>query len=274
MAGVRRRGAEEKFKKGVKISGLLRKIGIDVRRKLFKDVLAELGGNLETVICGGAFLDPFLIDRFDEIGIDLRNGYGISECSPTVAHSTKTEFRKGSVGKAFPKPYVEVRIIDGEICVKGPGVFRGYYNDGEATRNAFTDDGWFKTGDLGYIDEDGYIWITGREKNLIVLSDGNNISPEEIEAHFDKLPIVKAVLVYGAKGARNSFIAALVHPDYEYAQSAEISDIEAAVHKEVDRINSKLPVFKRIEKVTIHISDFERTRLGKIKRYKHVGAAL
>lgn len=269
-AEVKRKGAEEKFAKGIRISQSLRKIGIDVRRKLFKEVLAEFGGNFKTFICGGAYLEPYLIDRFDEIGVDLRNGYGISECSPTVAHSTKREFRKGSVGKALPKPYIEVKIIDGEICVKGTCVFRGYYNDEEATNNAFTSDGWFKTGDLGCIDDDGYIWISGRKKNLIILGDGNNIAPEEIEGYFKEIPIVKAVIIYGEKEARNTLIAALVHPDHDYVKSAKTADVKAAVQKEIDKINENLPVFKKIEKVTIRENDFERTTIGKIKRHKHI----
>jgi len=274
IAEVKRKGVEKKFARGIKISQFLRKIGIDLRRKLFKEVLAEFGGNFKTFICGGAYLEPYLIDRFEEIGVELRNGYGISECSPTVAHSTKTEFRKGSVGKALPQPYIEVKIIEGEICVKGTCVFRGYYNDEEATRKAFTSDGWFKTGDLGYIDDDGYIWISGRKKNLIILSDGNNIAPEEIEGYFREIPLVKAVIVYGEKKAQNTLIAALVHPDYDYAKSANIADLEAALQKEIDKINENLPVYKQIEKIRLQENDFERTSIGKIKRHKHITVIL
>ena len=170
----------------IKVSNFLRKLGIDLRSKLFKSVLDAFGGKLELIICGGAYLDQEIIDTFDSLGITVLNGYGITECSPLISCNRNKYRKKGSVGVPILGSEVKIKDPDengeGEICVKGPHVMLGYYRNPEATKEVFDDDGFFKTGDYGRLDDDGWLYITGRLKNLIVLSNGKNVYPEEIEA--------------------------------------------------------------------------------------------
>jgi long-chain acyl-CoA synthetase len=176
--------------------------------------------------------------------------------------------KMGSVGVIAPKPYCEVKIVEGEIFIRGSIVMKEYYNDKEATDDAF-ENGWFKTGDLGYVD-DGFLFITGRKKNLIVLSDGNNISPEELEIPIEKIPLIKGVFVCGKKHNASTIITACIHPDYEYINEADISDSYSEIEREIAKINSTLPPHKRIQKIEIHEDDFEKTALGKVKRHMHM----
>ena len=169
------RGSEKALRRLVSLSRFLRRVGIDLRRRLFRPVLAEFGGNLKNILCGGAYLDQAYIDGMDDFGIRILNGYGITECSPLVTFSRLGEERARSVGQ--PISGCGVRIEDGEICVSGDNVMVGYYEDEAATAEALRD-GWFYTGDLGYLDEDGYLYVTGRKKNLIILSNGENVSPK------------------------------------------------------------------------------------------------
>jgi len=264
---INKSGKEKLFKRAIKISKLLRKIGIDIRKILFKDIHDKLGGKLEIIVSGGAFLEPYLVEKFDEFGISLRNGYGISECSPVVACNMAKRTKFGSVGVIAPKPYCEVKIDEGEVLVKGSIVMKEYYKDSVSTEQAFKNE-WFKTGDLGYI-EDDYLFITGRKKNLIILSDGNNISPEELESYLGKLPLVQSVFVCTKKSNSLLVITACIYPNYEYAKESGISDINVELEKEIAQINSLLPLYKRIQKFVLFNEDFEKTSLGKIKRFKY-----
>ena len=183
--GARKSGKTGLLKTMIAVSNGLRKVGIDVRRKLFKSILEPFGGKLEMVICGGAKLDEEIIRTFDAIGITIMNGYGITECAPLISCNRNRYQKAGSVG--LPIFGLRVKIDDpdangeGEICVKGPNVMLGYFNNPEATAEVFDKDGFFHTGDYGRLDDEGWIYITGRKKNLIILSNGENISPEEIE---------------------------------------------------------------------------------------------
>ena len=173
---ARKSGKEGLLKVMMKCSDLLRKVGIDVRRKLFSSVLSAFGGKLELIICGGAKLDEEIIHTFDSLGITILNGYGITECSPLIS-ANRNEYRKpGSVGTPILACRVKIADPDedgeGEICVKGPNVMLGYYKDPEATEAAFDEDGYFRTGDIGKLDEEGWLYITGRLKNLIIFSNG------------------------------------------------------------------------------------------------------
>ena len=190
-ATARKSGKEGLLKAMMKVSDLLRKVGIDVRKKLFASVLSAFGGKLELIICGGAKLDEEIINTFDSLGITILNGYGITECSPLISANRNRYRKPGSVGTPILACRVKIDNPDengeGEICVKGPNVMLGYYNNPEATAEVFDKDGFFHTGDYGKLDEEGWIYITGRKKNLIILSNGKNVYPEEIEADLQKV---------------------------------------------------------------------------------------
>lgn len=177
----------------MRVSDILLKMGIDLRRKLFSSVREAFGGRLEYIICGGAALDPPYVREFRSWGIEILNGYGTTECSPCVAVNRNLCHKDGTVG--LPLPDVEVEAApDGEIRVRGDIVMLGYYKDPEATASVLQD-GWYATGDLGYLDGDGFLTLTGRKKNLIILSNGENVSPEELETAFSRDSGVREVLV-------------------------------------------------------------------------------
>lgn len=261
---ARKMGKEELLKKGLKISNFLMKLGIDKRRKIFKMVHDNLGGNLDMIICGGAYLDPKYEKGLYDLGIDVFNGYGLTECSPVITCNHPAKFKFGSVGT--PLDCNEIKIVDpdeegvGEIYVKGDNVMVGYYNEPEATAAAFDGD-WFKTGDFGRIDKDGFLFMVGRKKNLIILSNGKNVSPEEIEEKvMSTVPYVKEILVYqeGDKILGEMF---LNEEDYPDARDKVDADIKA--------VNAEMPAFKRITKITIRDTEFPKTTTLKIARKYH-----
>ena len=261
---ARKMGKEELLKKGLKISNFLMKLGIDKRRTIFKMVHDNLGGNLDMIICGGAYLDPKYEKGLYDLGIDVFNGYGLTECSPVITCNHPAKFKFGSVGT--PLDCNEIKIVDpdedgvGEIYVRGDNVMVGYYNDPEATAEAFDGD-WFKTGDFGRIDKDGFLFMVGRKKNLIILSNGKNVSPEEIEEKvMSTIPYVKEILVYqeGDKILGEMF---LNEEDYPDARDKVDADIKA--------VNAEMPAFKRITKITIRDTEFPKTTTLKIARKYH-----
>ena len=257
-------GKEELLKKGIKISNVLMKFGIDKRRKIFKMVHDNLGGNLDMIICGGAYLDPKYEKGLYDIGIDVFNGYGLTECSPVITCNHPKKFKFGSVGT--PLECNEIKIVDadedgvGEIYVRGSNVMVGYYNDPEATAAAFDGD-WFKTGDFGRIDEDGFLFMVGRKKNLIILSNGKNVSPEEIEEKLmNNIPYVKEVLVYqeGDKITGEFFLNEEDYPDCKDKLDADVKNV-----------NASMPAFKRVTKMLIRGEEFPKTTTMKIARKYH-----
>lgn len=251
---VRNQGKEKLFKTMIKISNKLLKVGIDIRRVAFKQVFEAFGGNLEMLITGGSAIDEKYIKGFRDIGIKVTNGYGITECSPIVATMRNEHYAPASVGAIHPE--LEGRIVDGEVQIKGPTVFMGYYKNEDATAEAF-DGEWFKTGDLGSIDEDGLLYITGRKKNLIILSNGKNVVPEELEALImNNIPVVKEVLVYG----KNDSITAEIFCDEE-AENAE-----SIIREKIDMLNKDLPSYKQIASVKFRETEFPKTTTKKIKR--------
>lgn len=222
-----------------------------------------LGERLNRLISGGGYLAEDLASKLCEIGITVGQGYGMSECSPKISVPAYGRVEKmSSVGHVVRG--CEVRIVEGEIQVKSPSVMMGYYKDPELTAEAITEDGFLRTGDLGYVDNEGFIYLTGRKKNLIILSNGENVSPEAIENKFDGDILVTDILVYG-KGA---VIAAEVYPNYEYAQVNGIDNIEEAVQNVVNLRNKDLPSYSRIAQVTIRKHPFEKTSSNKIIRDK------
>ncbi|MCL2453833.1 MAG: AMP-binding protein [Micrococcales bacterium] len=257
-----RTGRAASLRRAIKVSNLLRKLGIDVRRRLFRSVHDSFGGRLRTIVSGGAYLSPEHITGFDDLGLEVLVGYGITECSPLVAANVPGAKRLGTVGKAATG--VEVRIIDDEVCVRGRSVMVGY-DRLEDTQAAFVD-GWFRTGDKGSLDARGWLTITGRLKSLIILSDGNNVDPEEVEQVLQDHPFVDSLLVRGHHEPDREGIMALVYPSSE-AEGLGPDEISARIDALVDEYNRTVPVFRRVFWTTVVDEPFERTSLGKVKRY-------
>jgi long-chain acyl-CoA synthetase len=220
---------------------------------------AAFGGNLKTIVSGGAYLNPEYVDKFAEYGITVLQGYGMTECSPVISTNLPWQQKKDSVGKLMPN--CEAKIVDNEIWVKGSSVMMGYYKMPEETAEA-VEDGWLKTGDLGYVDEDGFVYITGRRKNLIILANGENVSPEEIENQIVTAELVKEIIVR----EKDTVIQAEIYPDYEYAAKKKIKDIPGSLQQILDEYNRTAPVYKRILNLVVRETEFEKNTTKKIKR--------
>ena len=245
---------KRKLSTAKKINHVMSAMKFDVRRKLYKSLLERFGGNLTNVVVGGAALRPEIVECFAEYGINVYQGYGLTECAPLVAANYPYHNKAGSVGKIVG--YMEAKTIDGEICVKGPGVMLGYYKNEEATKEAIVD-GWFHTGDLGYIDDDGYLFITGRSKNLIILDNGKNIYPEELEELVRRIEGVKECMVFNDEGR----LSVLIFPTRpgDTGQAYEI-------RKAVRNMNEKLPSYKKITGIRFRYTEFPKTTTLKIRR--------
>ena len=261
-----------------KISFALRELNFDLRKTLFKQVNAAFGGKLDMIICGGAALSPTVADTFSEFGIDICEGYGITECSPLIAVNPYYAPKRGSVGPAVSSCRVRIdvdhmnekRYGEGEIQVTGSNVMLGYYKNPEATAEAFTEDGWFRTGDIGYMDEDGYIFITGRKKFVIVLENGKNVFPEEIEEYILNQCSVAEVVVVGRKEHDSEAIVltALVYPKLDaFPDASDHETIEKTIRNEFARMNKKLVTYKQVRNVEFRYEEFEKTTSKKIKRH-------
>lgn len=273
-AEIARKGMTRRVRALMKASSAMHRAGIDIRRKLFKQILDGLGGNLRYIICGGAPLSPELVRDFDAFGIEICEGYGITECSPLIAVNRHGKVRLRSVGQ--PVDNCEVRIADpsadgtGEIEARGRNVMLGYFGNEEATAEVFTEDGWFRTRDVGCMDADGYIYITGRKKNIIILSNGKNIFPEEIEEHLYTSPLIGECVVIGRKNsAGDTRITAVIYPSDEAVELEGKSEEEklALIRDAVNTINRSLPVYKQVRDVELRSEEFEKTTTRKIKRF-------
>ena len=227
-----------------------------------EEIKAEVyGKRLRRISCGGGYLTPELAKNYLNLGISIAQGYGMSECSPVISTAAWDRPDKiASVGRIVDR--CEVRIVDGEIQVKSPSVMMGYYKDPENTAEAITEDGWLCTGDIGYVDDENFLYLTGRKKNLIILSNGENVAPEQIENMFADETIVEDILVF----EENDVITAEVYPNFKYAEASGITDIESAVEESIAKINQKLPSFKRILNFRVRKDPFEKTSSRKIKR--------
>ncbi len=274
---IRRQGKEKLVRTMMKVNAGLLNMGIDIRHKLFGKITAAFGGNLKSIVCGGAPINPEIIKDFYHFGITVLEGYGITECAPLVAVNSPGRVRFHSVGN--PVYGCEVRIdLDegqetGEILVKGGNVMIGYYKNEEATAAVFTEDGYFRTGDIGYMDDDNYIYITGRKKNVIILSNGKNVFPEELEEYLGKVPYITESVVVGRKsekGNEDIAITAIVVPDMQNPTLADKTPAEVyeTVRTAVAAINKKLPSYKHMTHVEISYEPFEKNSSHKIVRYK------
>lgn len=251
------------------------KLPRSIRRKIFKDIIDAFGGRLKFIVCGGAPLRTELIKEFDAFGIKICEGYGITECSPLISCNPFHKRKPHSAGLVVN--HMQARIDKespedetGEITVKGDAVMLGYYKNKEATDAVFTEDGWFKTGDIGYMDKEDYIYITGRKKNVIIASNGKNVFPEELEEHLGVSELISEIVVVGRKGEEPGevVITALVFPDYDKFEGKSKEEIQTAIEAEVDAVNKKLPTFKHIKHVEIRETEFEKNTSRKIMRYK------
>lgn len=224
-------------------------------------VKAKVFGKQFHAICsGGAYMNPAYIDTFQKYGITILQGYGMTECAPVISTNLLWNSKKGSVGKLLPN--CEVKTVDEELWVKGSSVMRGYYHMPEETAETLLD-GWLKTGDLGYVDEDGFVFLTGRKKNLIITPNGENVSPEEIENKLSENRIIQEVLVRNSDGV----IEAEIYPDYEYAAKKKVKDMQNTLQEIIDAYNRNAPLYKRIVKLKIRETEFEKNTTKKIKRF-------
>lgn len=239
----------------IKLSNSLLKVGIDLRSYLFKSITKNFGGNLKYIICGGAFLDKKYVKWFRSIGIEILNGYGITECSPVLAVNRNEYYKDGSVGQVVRG--ATIKIENNEILVKGDIVMLGYYKDEQATKEVMKK-GYFNTGDFGYLDEEGFLYITGRKKNLIILSNGENISPELIEEKLSKDKGVCEVIVY----EKDNKLIASIYPTEEYFGNT--SYFNGLIYK----YNSKVPKNHQISSVTLRTEEFPKNNNRKILRSK------
>ena len=218
------------------------------------------GKQFHTICSGGAYLNPAYLDTFKRYGITILQGYGMTECSPVISTNLSWNNKVGSVGKLMPN--CEAKTVDEELWVRGSSVMQGYYHMPEETA-ATLEDGWLKTGDLGYVDEDGFIFLTGRKKNLIITPNGENISPEEIENKLGENRLVQEVLVRDSEGV----IEAEIFPDYEYAAKKKIKDMQKELQEIIDTYNKTAPLYKRVFKLKVREVEFEKNTTKKIKRF-------
>lgn len=273
-ATARKDGKEGLLKAMIKVSNFLRKFGVDVRRKQFASVLSAFGGKLELIICGGAKLDEEIIRNFDALGITILNGYGITECAPLISANRNKYQKPGSVGTPILACRVKIDNPDengeGEICVKGPNVMLGYYNNPEATAEVFDKDGFFHTGDYGKLDEEGWIYITGRKKNLIILSNGKNVYPEEIEADLQKVEGVSEVVVYAGESRVQKdkiTIVAEIFPDADLLAHMGVNNAQEYFENQVKALNAKMPPYKAVKCVKLRDTEFQKNTSRKITRF-------
>lgn len=277
---IKKQGKESAVKKVMAINKFTKKLGFDLNKKFLKDVYKVFGGRLRVIISGGAAIDPAILQFFNDLGFIAVQGYGLSECAPMGALNPDQHkyMRNASVGHILPGMQVKIADKDedgiGEICLKGDNVMLGYYKNPEETAKVIKD-GWFYTGDQGYTDEEDFIYITGRKKNVIIASNGKNVFPEELEYLLSKSPYVAESMVWGADDEKGDItIVASIRPDEEEVAEAigeeKAKDDEAIkelLWKEVDRINADLPLFKKIKKISVRREEFEKNTSKKIKRF-------
>ena len=264
IKNIKQQGKEKTFNGAVILSRSMRKVGVDLRPVLFKTLRSVFGGELVKIICGGAPIRPEIGKFFDDIGINLIGGYGITECSPLVSVNDEKSLTYDTVG--YTLPCTQIRIDEpneegiGEILVKGDTVMLGYYKQPEKTAEVLTEDGWFSTGDYGYVNKKERLVITGRKKNIIVLNNGKNIYPEEIEGYIQDIPYVEEVIVKGHKNEKGdeTSLDAEVYLSEPHDEAEVLADIQKKL--------SILPMYKNVTRVEVRKDPFPKTSTNKIKR--------
>ena len=282
MQSIEKKGKLGKVKVGIKLSKVAKIFGVDIRRKLFKEVLDSLGGKLRLFVAGGAAFDSETEKGLNELGIETYQGYGLTETAPVIAAEHPTCRKLGSIGKTFPS--LQTKIIEpnemgiGELAVKGPSVMLGYYGTND---DSITEDGWFATGDLAYIDKDGFIFITGRKKSVIVLKNGKNVYPEEIESLINKVPGVKESFVYGKPEKDDPVdlkICTKIVYDKEKIKEEYNTEDEEEIKKilwnKVKEINRTMPTYKYVKEMILTEEELIKTTTLKIKRFEEIKKVL
>ena len=279
IKGIEKKGKLETVQKGIKISNALLKIGIDVRKKLFKDIHDTLGGKVRLFVSGGAALDPEAEKGFNDLGFTMYQGYGLTESSPVIAAEDDKYRKNGSIGKAFPS--LDVKIDEpneegiGELLAKGPSIMLGYYGNEEATKETIDSEGWLHTGDLAKIDKDGYIFISGRKKFVIVLKNGKNIYPEELETLVNKIEGIKESFVYGKPEDDGDYkICAKIVYDKdivkEIYKTEDENELKEIIWKEIKKINKTMPAYKYIREISLTQTELIKTTTQKVKRFEEM----
>lgn len=269
----------------ISVTNALKGAGIDIKKKVFKEIYDNLGGRIRIIVSAAAPIDKKVGNWLDDIGISFLQGYGLTETAPISALTPEYKPCVGSAGKAIVQADIKIKDPnengEGEILIKSPTLMLGYYEDEEETKKVIDEDGYFNAGDIGYIDDDGYIFITGRSKNVIVTQNGKNIYPEEIEMLLDKVDEIKESMVYGKKPEANSrreekelIITARVIPDYDKIKElhGDLSEKEIydVIWKNIKEVNKKLTSYKAVKALEIKEGEFEKTSTMKIKRYKEL----
>ena len=278
--GVAKKGKTKVVEFAKKMSNLLLKLHIDVRKKLFKEILDELGGSLRFVISGGAPLDRRVAQGFNELGINVVQGYGLTETSPVIAAENYKKMKYGSIG--FPMENVQLELYNqdeqgrGEIRVTGPNVMLGYYENEEAT-NEVLKDGWFYTGDLAYFDPEGYLFLTGRKKDMIVLKNGKKVFPDELETLINRLDEVSECIVYGMpdhKDKNDIKLSVKVVYDTEIVKEKypdlKKEDLEEVIWQKIKEINKTFPPYKYIKNMILTDQELIKTTTKKVKRNEEI----
>ncbi len=275
LANIKEKGKEKLVRTMIKASGAMRRVGIDVRKKLFAEIRNAFGGNLDMIISGGAPINGEILSFFEAIGISTLNGYGITECAPIIAFNRSRHVVPGSVGTVLDIDHVRIdqpnEEGEGEILVTGPNVMLGYYKDEAATAEAIDSDGYFHTGDYGKLSRDNILTITGRKKNLIILSNGKNVYPEEIESELVAASGIQDVIVYegqSRRGLEHNAIVAEIYPDEDYMKNNGITDVRAHLQKHIDDYNRNAISYKKIGVLKVRTEDFPKNTLRKIMRFK------
>ena len=270
------KGKTKLINRVTKISNALLKVKIDIRKLLFKEVLQNFGGNLRVVLYGAAPMDKNTIIGYNNLGIELIQGYGLTETSPVISAETDHQKRPGSVGLVLDNLQVKIENKNeegiGEIVVKGPSVMLGYYENEKDTKKVLKK-GWFSTGDYGYLDKDNFLYVTGRKKDIIVLQNGKNVYPQEIEFLINKIPYISESLVYQRKeNNTDTMLCAKIVYDKETIEQTfgkkEENEYEKIIWQEIKKINQNLPIYKHIKKIIITTTPFAKTTTQKIKRYQ------
>ena len=273
---IKKSGKETLVNSMIHVTNALKLVGIDIKKKVFAEIYDNLGGNIRIIVSAAAPIDKKIGKWIEDIGIEFLQGYGLTETAPIAALTPESDPRIGSVGKAVV--CAELKIKDpnedgeGEVLIKSSTLMLGYYEMEEETKKAISDDGWFNSGDIGYLDKDGYLYITGRSKNVIVTANGKNIYPEEIELVLGKIPYISECMVYG-KGEKDDLtVSVKVIPNYEYIaenvkKDMNDDEIYNLIWEEIKKVNKTLTSYKAIKYLEIKKDEFEKTTTMKIKRF-------